>query len=255
MKRGIVLSDLHCGHFVGLTPPEHQGGDAKAHQRAYWRFYAEQVRKFAPYDFVFVNGDCIDGKGLRSGGVEQLTTNRQTQALWAAQALRLTQSAKTKYVFTFGTDYHTGADGEDFEKGVADTFNAKIGAHEWVNVNGCVFDLKHHCGSSNVPHTRHTPVAREHLWNLLWSESGEQPHGDILLRSHVHHFNHCGGKEWLAMTTPALQGLGTRFGSRRCSGTVDYGFIVFEVDEKGDYRWHPVLLDMAQVKARVNHIK
>lgn len=254
MKRGIVLSDLHSGHFVGLTPPEHQQGPARKQQHTYWTFFAQKVKQYAPYDFCVVNGDAIDGRGAKSCGVEQLTTNRQTQAEWAYQAIRLTKSAKTQYLMTYGTDYHVG-EGEDFEKDIAIQLGCKIGAHEWLDVNGCIFDLKHHSGSSSVPHGRHTMVARERLWNHLWHDAGEQPRADVLIRSHVHYFNFCGGIGWLAMTTPALQGLGTRYGARRCSGTVDFGFIVFEVEENGDYRWHPVLLDMAQVRSRAVRVR
>ena len=248
MKRILILSDFHCGHLVGLTPPawwlaEKNDDDSRTKrqkyatvQRACWDFYKREVLKHGPYDVLFLNGDMIDGSGYRSGGTEQTTTDRQEQAEMAVVAARVGISRKTKVVCTYGTASHTG-DAEDFENQVAADLNAKIGSHEWVDVEGVVFDLKHHCGSSSVPHGRHTAVAKEHLWNQLWAEAELAPKADVIIRSHVHYHSYAGGPDWLAMTTPALQGHGSKYGSRRCNGLVDFGITVFEVN-KGGYQWH-----------------
>ena len=34
-----------------------------------------------------------------------------------------------------------------------------------------------------------------------------------------------------------MQALGSKYGSRQCSGTVDFGFVVFDVDDDGQYTW------------------
>jgi len=39
------------------------------------------------------------------------------------------------------------------------------------------------------------------------------------------------------MTVPALCGAGTKYGSRQCSGIVNYGIVVFRVDGE-IYDWH-----------------
>ena len=72
---------------------------------------------------------------------------------------------------------------------------------------------------------------------MIWSEYGEVPKAQVLLRAHVHSFNFCGGTGWAAFTTPALQGWGSKFGERRCDGTVDFGFLAFEIANKEDYTW------------------
>ena len=166
----------------------------------------------------------------------------------AVKAARVGISAKTKVVCTYGTAYHTG-DGEDFENLVASDLNAKIGSHEWVDVEGVMFDLKHHCASSSVPHGRHTGVARDRLWNVLWNERAMSPKADVIVRSHVHYYDFCGGVNWLGLTTPALQGLGTKYGSRRCSGTVDFGFLVFECN-KGAYTWKHFIANVREQAAK-----
>lgn len=136
------------------------------------------------------------------------------------------------------TPYHVGAS-EDFERTIAEKVNAKkIGGHEWLDVNGLIFDFKHKVGSSAIPHGRATTLLREQLWNARWHDRDEgQPLADILIRSHTHFHIFVGDPTFLAMTTPALQGYGSKYGARECSGIVDIGLIHFDVDIKGGYTW------------------
>ena len=79
MKRIAVISDLHCGHVVGLTPPRWQsavglvGEKIAAMQKTLWDLYTEEMDAIKPIDVLIVNGDCIDGKGKRSGSTELIT--------------------------------------------------------------------------------------------------------------------------------------------------------------------------------------
>lgn len=261
MKRVLIVSDYHCGHLVGLTPPGWQltpteikeVGDKRdkfiAVQKSCWNFYADSIKRHGPFDVVIANGDLIDGSGARSGGTEQSAVDRLLQCEMAERSINETGTKAKKYI-TIGTAYHTG-DAEDFETIIARGCGAEtIGSHEWIDVEGVVFDVKHHCGSSAVPHTRHTAIAREHLWNQLWAERGLQPRAQVIIRSHVHYYNFCGGPGWVAMTTPALQGYGTKYGSRRCSGIVDFGMIIFEC-HKGSYSWTPLIAKLPAMEARI----
>ena len=71
----------------------------------------------------------------------------------------------------------------------------------------------------------------------MWAERGEYPKADVLIRSHVHYYDFDGDFDWLGMTTPALQGYGSKFGGRKCTGTVDVGLVYFDVKGKDDYTW------------------
>jgi hypothetical protein len=259
-KRVVVISDPHCGAANGLTPPRYQTTDSEDRvwrkrariQAAAWDWYDERVHRFARPDVLIVNGDAIDGPGERSGGVEQLTTDRRKQceiahaciAAWGAR----------KIVSVGGTPYHTGQ-AEDWGEVLADMLShgaeVKTGDHEWVDVNGCVFDVKHSIGGSQIPHGRFTALARDALWAQLWTDAGETPRADVLVRGHVHYHAYCGGADRpLAMTLPALQGFGTRYGARQCSGRVHFGLVVFEVDTQGRYTWHAELAKLAAHRAR-----
>jgi hypothetical protein len=256
MKKIAILSDFHCGHKVGLTPSgylpddpaERRAGWIKAN-KAYYHWFKRHINAHGPYDIVFINGDLVDGKGSKSGGTELITTDMEEQCDMAVKIIReIPKSSNCKIIITRGTPYHTGND-EDWENTIAQRVDAKIGEHEWVDVEGVVFDLKHHpAGSSSIPHGRHGGVARDRLWNIMWNERNMQPKADIFIRSHVHYHNFSGGPDWLAMTTPALQGMGSRYGARRCSGIVDFGFVVFEVN-KGKYSWQPIVAQLEEQKA------
>jgi len=255
--RVLVGSDLHSGHIVGLTPPNWQLKRTGVHQRDkltnlqsnLWQWWVDTCKKLQPIDLFIVNGDAIDGRGERSGSTELITADRNHQVDMATEAI-LKPRAK-HIVMTYGTGYHTGYE-EDFETQIAKNVKAdKIGAHEWIDINGKIIDCKHHITSSSVPHGRHTAAAREHLWNILWHEHEEQPKADIIIRSHVHYFDYCGGSDWLALTTPALQGMGTKYGSRACSGRVDFGVVCFDINSDGSYTWQPILAKIPLQKAQV----
>ena len=248
-KRVVVISDLHCGHIVGLTPP---GWDSerprdqlkKAHsmRRIMWDFYSGELKKLRPIDVLIVNGDCIDGRNEKQGGTELLYVDRNDQVDMAADCI-LEANAKT-VVMSYGTGYHTGKE-EDFEKAIADKVKAKkIGSVDAIEVNGVVINYRHYIGGSQVPHTRHTAVARDRLWNVLWAERGEYPLADIIIRSHVHYYDFCGSADWLAMTTPGLQGYGSKYGARTMSGLVDIGFVYFDIMGKGDFTWDKRIVRM-----------
>jgi hypothetical protein len=244
-KRVVVIADLHCGHKVGLTPPDFDARyptgtinyQLMKIRHSCWDFYKETLAQLKPIDVLIVNGDVIDGKGKKSGGTEHITVDRTEQVDMAAVAIAEAEAGQV--YMSYGTDYHTGID-EDWEDQVATHKRVqaiKIGSHDWLDVNGLVFDYKHHVGRSSIPHGRHTAIARERLWGMLWAERGEYPQGDVILRSHVHYFNYCGGENWVAMTTPALQGYGSKYGTRKMSGTVDFGLLSFDVVDKTEWKW------------------
>jgi hypothetical protein len=134
----------------------------------------------------------------------------------------------------FGTPYHTGYE-EDWELPVAENAGwEKVGNHEWIDVNGCVFDLKHKIGSSAIPHGRGTAILRDMLWNDLWAMRELQPKARVMLRGHAHYYMGVDTDDCAGFICPALQGWGTKFGSRECSGLVHWGLMHFDVDQKGN---------------------
>jgi hypothetical protein len=241
-KRVVAISDLHCGSQVGLTPPHWQNNPKlRKIQTDLWTHYSTVLASLQPIDVLLVAGDVIDGKGIRSGGTELLYPDLDDQCEIATACIL--EAKPRAVVMVYGTPYHVSEGGHDFERGIARDLKkggipATIGGHEWVEVNGITFDLKHKVGSSQIPHGRMTALAREQLWNMIWAREKEyNPRADVLLRGHVHYFNYCGGANWIAMSLPSLQGPGTKFGVRQCSGTVDFGLVSFDVKGNGEFVW------------------
>jgi len=260
-KKSIILTgDWHCGGRTGLTMPEYQSNDSPGSeyeyyakiQQAMWFFYSsgiDSIRDKYGIDLLVINGDAIDGNGSKNGGGEMLYTDRNIQVKMAEKIARFINPKKCLVIA--GTPYHTGQE-EDFEATLASNLNADFGSHEFVDVNGLIIDCKHKVGSSGIPHGRHTAIAREALWNLLWNEKGVQPRADVLIRSHVHYHGYCGDSDTLRMTLPAMQ-LWTKYGGRQCSGTIDLGFVHMVVDDtdgdkKPSYSWQAHLLDLKVFK-------
>lgn len=242
-KTLLVISDLHSGHLAGLTPPDFQLKPAATItkrnkwvkiQRALWREYTKTIKLIGSVDVLLVNGDCIDGRAEKSGGVEVWSANRDEQCDAAIRCIE--EISARKIIMTFGTGYHVSGSGEDYEMQIADALHnvEKIGAHEWFSINGCVFDAKHHISDTTAPHLT-PPLGREAVWNQLWNIRNEQPLADVVIRSHIHRHFSIQTADYCAMTTPALQGMGSIFGSRRCSKIVDWGMILFRVRGKHDY--------------------
>jgi len=264
-KRIIVIGDLHCGHRCGITPPDFQGEqpDGSGKETKWnkirlecWHEYDRLLRELAPFDHLFVMGDCIDGKGKRSGGTELIQPTLAAQKDMAVETINHARVVcgrrKLSIVGVYGTSYHVASDGEDMEDAIKKACGfTKYGAHEWPEVNGAVFDLKHKIGSSSIPHGRHTAVARDLLWNSLWYMLSMQPKAAVLLRAHVHYFTHCGTAVWSGFTTPALQAMGSKFGAREMSGTVDWGLMHFDVSAKGAVDWHAHCINITAQRAEV----
>ena len=245
MKRIAIISDLHCGHRGGLTPPSYQyietgAGRRSAYavlQKSLWDWFEEKAKSLGKIDCLVINGDAIDGKGARSGGRELITADRDEQ-IEMAEMCAMAFDAK-RYIVVEGTPYHTGNE-ESWEAMLAQSLGcnmedkgkeaAEFGAHVWIDVDGVIFDFRHKVGSSSIPHGRLTAPQRAALWNVLYAEKGIQPNANIIVRSHVHYFTAAFTTSKTVITTPALQ-THSNYGSRECDGTNDIGFISFDIED------------------------
>jgi len=232
-KRILILSDLHCGASTGLTPINNkwQQSDLSA---TLFNLYQQWIDELGPFDIAIVNGDAIDGTGDRSGGTEQITTDRLEQCDIAIECLKATNAKQIHLIA--GTPYHTG-NAEDFEKVIADKLGGQFHSRGFFNINGREFNLKHKIGASSVPHGRLTPLAREILQNREWHLEGTEPLADVLIRSHVHYYEQIHHSGTLGFITSGLQGLGNKYGSRQCSGVVNFGVLAINVPNSGEITW------------------
>lgn len=240
MKRVLAISDLHCGALNGLTPPEFQtkyNTELYKIQKEFWNWFTKSIKSLGKIDVCFLLGDLVEGKQKKAGNTDIITADMQTQASIASRCVK--QINANKYVFIRGTNYHVFVDGIEVEDLIASEFeNSYIGNQLFTNINDVIFDLKHKVGGSTIPHGRFTALAKERLWNVLWNETKNQPKADVLLRGHVHYYSVCQNSMFTAMSLPAMQiPYGGNYGEKCCSGIVDVGYVVFEVDE-GKYSWN-----------------
>lgn len=265
-RRMLVIADGHSGHDHGLTPPgwwappdtsSPRKAGAAAFQRMLWNFYVKQVDALRPIDVLAYNGDAIEGKGERSGGVELITADRHEQVRMAREAIEYVDAPVIR--LCYGTKYHGGVS-EDFESTLRDQLEAtgKAGVHlhghDFFSINGCAVDMKHKVGGSQTPHGRMTPLARARTWNVIWnSERERQPKADIIIRSHVHYHVFAGAGAWLGLTTPALT-YKSDFGVRECEGVVDVGMVVFDFTPSGRYTWRVIMAETDEMKVRLESI-
>lgn len=259
--RIVCLSDEHTGHLVGLTPPEWQGkfvsDTVSKHnkltniQRETWSIFENTINELKaekPIDILVNNGDLIDGDGRKSGGTELLSTDRTVQIDMAQEIIDLVDADYT--VIVAGTPYHTG-DSEQFEEEFAKRNKFKFESHCWLDVNKRIFDFKHYIGSSGTPQSRTSAVSKETVWASLWAQKGLVP-GPVhyLVRSHVHYFACADDGDTVALTTPSLQGMGSRFGSQKCSGLVRQGFISWDVFANGEVIMNKHFFNIVSQKAK-----
>ena len=246
----VFCGDPHCGHMAGLTPPPWwlpkdtpHHGVRRLHSEM-WRRFRGYTRKHAPVDLVVLNGDGVDGKGKRSGGIEQIVSDRHEQADMCVLAMLEWRkgSPKCKFAMRRGTPYHVGQE-EDFERVIAERLDCELETARPMKIGGVVVNIKHKVGRSSIPHGRHTAPARARLQDVLRSEQKKHPKAGIIIRSHVHYYGFCGGTGWMAMTLPALQSW-TRYGEGEMDDDVDWGLVVFDFDGKGGYSWTPEIVTL-----------
>lgn len=227
-KRVVAISDLHCGHYHGLTPPRWQ---TTTLQRRFWEWYRNKAEEFGGIDALIVNGDAIEGKAKKAEGLELITADRNTQIEMARQCI---EAWKTKNIFVVaGTAYHTGR-GEDWEQQLAEKVKGTFHDVLTLEVNGLIIEARHQVGRSVIPHGRATAPLRELMWNALGALFKRNVQADVILRSHVHYRFNIECEMGRVVLSPALQ-INSRFGKRVCSGMVDVGFVWFDIWSKEDY--------------------
>jgi hypothetical protein len=245
-KKLLVFSDPHCGHLCGLTPSRwnprsDRDNEAADYRDVLYSWTQKEIAAFGKVDVAVLNGDAVDGTGRRSGGTEQITTDTNEQAFMCVDWMK---TVRTKAWFmTYGTPYHTG-DQNDIEDVIAREMGCEIAGTMDLSLNGRVFNFKHKIGGSQIPHGRATSVLRDKMWNQLWALRGEYPMADVVIRSHVHAAIAVDAPDGIAMITPALQGYGSKYGTRQVSGTVDFGLTYFEITDKGGISWTRRILRM-----------
>jgi len=234
MKRIGIFSDLHCGHRTGLCHPDWWGGGRRVVNELdrVWSWFVDSLKKVGRLDCAIINGDLVDGPGVKSGQ-ECIISDLNKQQLCAAEIIR-TINAPVVYM-TFGTPVHvtTRSGGYELEQGVADILNTIIKRQLWIKVDDFVLDIRHHpAGNSKV--YPGNPLVKEHEANINWAREGVQPEAQFIIRGHTHRMYEVREpNRWHGIACPSLQGM-TSYGSR-LSNVVHCGWGVLDFSKKGEW--------------------
>jgi hypothetical protein len=252
-----LISDLHCGHKVGLTPPDYwvtadsTSKDMKrirAHQEEHWNFFEYEVKKRGPYDAIICNGDAIDGPSLRCSGDRLHAVETQAKAAYTCIKQCFTRDVTKAIYLTGGTPYHTFVPGIDVEELLAESLRVLTPDVHYTQTMRLEIDLqsiglkkpfviaaRHHVnGSNHRAGGAGVAAARTIVDELLKATNYDTAVPDCIVRSHIHETCYMqrrlgNGRIIHAMITPALQGAGSDYGLRRCDGTVNFGFTVLDL--------------------------
>lgn len=250
-----VIADLHAGAAWAPAPPHYdmEADPFTPLRRALWKNNVCGVKKYNPTHIITV-GDMIDGANKKNAGIQCISTDLTTQMDIAVSTLKFMGNKNTIFAGVSGTPYHV-CDGVDADEEVSKRVGyAKFGLHDFVEINGVVFNVKHKVGSSSVPHGRNTSINRSKLWEQIWAEYYDHPKSDVLIRGHVHYHAYHGDHTYLAMSLPAMCGMGSDFGVRQCEGRVDSGWVQFDIDEDGRYTWQAHVTKIVEQKQEVTKL-
>lgn len=207
-----VVSDLHAGSTVALSPPTialDDGGEYHASKAQQWLWscwldYWKQVdalrKEFRAELYVVFNGDLVEGDHHNTSAIVSRNPNAQAAALNAAVAVPLALSPDRILVIR-GTEAHVGqsasaeeriADGLRRDKRPIIGDEASGTASHWhfrADIHDTRLDITHHGRTGQREHTR-AGAAALHAHDILLAhvKNGDR-YPDLCLRAHYHRFN------------------------------------------------------------------
>ena len=239
-KKILVVSDLHSGSAVGLTPISWQVDKWAFAEGPLWSWYEKTVKDIGPVDVCVANGDMVDGEG-KAETIGLLTTDVEEQAFMAAEAMKCIKAKK--FYMTYGTPFHT-VGSLNYEHIVADKVGCAISDTVFLDVNGTRFSFRHTVGASGTPYTQGTQAYKEAVRDILDAVDNDAEPADVIVRSHVHNYFRAESPERMAITTPCLQVPVSVFGRRCRSWRYHIGMVLFEVSDKGEVNVKPYIMPL-----------
>jgi len=241
---------MHCGHVLGLTPPQYQSDDNRDWLGPLWKFYNDTLYQIGKVDAHVVLGDAIDGPSEKDPSSLLIPDiNKQTDM--AEEGIRLVRARK-RYIVK-GTGYHTDRQCS-YEQFVADALNCDCLDDLRIEANGCRLHFRHVVGRSDTPYGQGTPILKEIINEMLQSDIEAYDAADVLGRAHVHYATgvwSATGKDGgirQAYTGAGLQLRGplqSAFTRRLRSWMYHVGMTLIEIESSGEAVVRPIIFPIS----------
>ena len=174
---------MHCGHVLGLTPPQYQSDENREWLGALWQFYNDTLCQIGTVHVHVFDGDALDGHQEKDpSALLKPMINVQTDM--AEESIRLVRARK-RYIIR-GTGYHTDRQCS-YEQYVADALNCDCLDDLRLEVSGCRLHFRHVIGRSDTPYGQGTPAYKEIINEMLAADLEDYDAADVLGRAHTHY--------------------------------------------------------------------
>lgn len=175
MKRVLVISDTHCGHNLGLTHPKYYN-EFREIQEVGWKNFTNEIRQLGKIDLTIINGDAVDGPGVKNDNRQHITTDLKTQQEIAIRCFSEINSKK--FLMIRGTPTHV-THGFEAEDDIAKSLGAEIHDSRKINVEGCIIHCKHTVGKGSSPYGSSTPLQSSAIIQMLNDITSDNVKADI----------------------------------------------------------------------------
>ena len=260
-KRVLVISDLHVGSSTALCSEKPIISDLNTWhrpnqlQKVFFIAWKDMIKSLkGPVDLLVINGECIDGANKFQSGQQSWTTNLDDQMNDAKKLIEMIPYKKV--LILRGSNYHDQIDGTNLEEIMASKLRdvvkykayggeGKTDYFAFVKVFGKTFNFTHHIGFSKSEAYRTTAMAREMVG--MHFQHDKLGRADIIVRSHVHYFNHIEFVHTHGCTTPCWKYPDAHLFRGGLAGTTsDIGAVAFVISDKGD-------IDFEKYIAEINY--
>lgn len=205
MKAIAIISDLHFGSTTGLCPAEgmalDDGGEYKPSRfqvelaGAWKRFFEwidKKTDKGCDKRALVINGDLVDG--VHHNTVAIATNNIMTQEKAAIESLKPVAKQFDCVYVNRGTEAHAQPGSQSDERiaagigAVKDESGNSSRWQLWLEVEGIVFNVAHHIGTTSSAAYESSAVMREMVAALVEAGQWGQRMPDVFVRSHRHRY-------------------------------------------------------------------
>lgn len=255
-KKIVILSDTHAGSEFAPYPERLLPADASLHlgTRYMNECFEHAKEEIGKCDLVILNGDLIDGRQKKSGGLGLYTPHLRGQVEAAIELLAPITAKAKRVMRVLGTPYH---DDEHDPLGLLDS---ELGIDS-DDVDD-VFDLELR-GSGILNVTHHPSFKFEHkgggmsktaFYNLVNAARRKAPRARWIVESHLHFYAQFEDADVRVTACPCWQ-LPTPWARKinRRRFVSDIGCIVMEHDPTQASEWvtRPILYDTPKSRVRV----